>query len=338
MIRRPRARAFVLALAAWSWSGCEDSGAGIEGEDLAAAERAARCEYMVRCGFSPDADTCRATTEVDRALVQAVGSAAFGHVDYDAQAAKAWIDDLRERSCDRTREVEGALDDARAGVFEGRRELGDGCFTDEECRGPAICDRWDCPNNQVCCTGTCIETRELGVGDTCPLPGERDALRSACEETAWCSPDDPDEGEPTTGTCLERMDNGQACTRHDECLDGQLCDVGGRDQCYKLSEPGEPCNPNLQASACIGIDQVCDPQQSICVALPGDGRPCVQGRCQPYAVCVDDACERRPRRGEACEGGGPPCLGDLRCRDGVCERDTVVLVCVAGDPPPEPED
>ena len=330
----------ACVLMAFSWlAACEDGAKGVAAEDLAEAERSARCEYMVRCGFSPDAETCRATTEVDRALVQALGSAAFGYVGYDEVAAKAWIEALQERSCERTRELARELAEAREAVFEGRRELGGACFTDEECSGAAVCDRWECPNNQVCCTGTCVASRELAVGDTCPLPGERDTLRSACVEEAWCEPNEPPEGEPaTTGTCRARMDNGQPCTTHDECLDGQLCDIGGRNQCYKLSEDDEPCNPNLAASACLGVDQVCDPGQSQCVPLPGDGRPCVQGRCQPYAVCIDETCQRRPRRGEECEGGGPPCLGDLRCREGTCQRDPVVLVCVAGEPPPEPMD
>jgi hypothetical protein len=339
--RAIRITAWVLAaVAGLVTAGCEDGERGMAAEDLAEAERVARCEYQVRCGFSPDMGVCWGATEYDRSLVQAVGSAAFGNVTYDPVAAKEWIDQLRDRSCDRSRELARAMDEARAAVFEGHRALGEDCFADEECNGLAVCDRWDCPNNQTCCTGTCVATRELTIGETCPLPDERDALRSACEELAWCQPDERDDGEPvTTGTCTERMDNGQPCTRHDECLDGQLCDLGGRNQCYRLSEVGEPCNPNLSSSACLGIDQVCDPQESICVSLPGDGQSCVQGRCQPYAVCDEDTdvCRSRPYRGQSCDGGGQ-CLGDLRCRDERCTRDVVVLVCVAGEPPPEPEE
>jgi hypothetical protein len=330
----------VASLAALLASGCEDGEKGLAAEDLLAAERVARCEYLVRCGFSPDMDVCWGATEYDRALLQAIGSTAFGNVTYDPVAARAWIDAILERSCDRSRELAREIADARAAVFEGQQELGDGCFTDEECTGDAVCDQWDCPNNQTCCVGTCVAFRELALGESCPLPDQREAMWSVCEETTWCRPEERDDGEPPTiGVCAERMDNGLPCTRHDECLDGQLCDLGGRNQCYRLSEPGEPCNPNLAASACLGIDQVCDPAESICVSLPGDGQNCVQGRCQPYAVCDEetDVCRSRPHRGQSCDGGGQ-CLGDLRCRDGRCEREVVGYVCVFGEPPPEPED
>ncbi len=310
----------------------------VESSDLRGEELDARCEYLVRCHFMPDRDTCMASEAPDAGLTQAIGTSGFDRVGYDPELAAAWIATLRDLSCDATVENFRALADARAPVFGGRIDPGGSCFADEECRGDAICDRAACPGGQVCCTGNCVEWQVLGVGQTCPLPQDGVRISAGCEDAAYCQvPADDGSGmPPTSGTCLARADNGLPCDGVDGCLDGQRCNVGGSGNCYKLSASGEMCNPQLAQGSCLAINEVCSPSSSSCVAAPGPGEACVAGRCAPYAICMDDTtCVARPRSGEACDGS-IPCLGDLNCTDNICQLSSVEVVCVSGDPPPPP--
>ncbi|MCX4240315.1 hypothetical protein [Paraliomyxa miuraensis] len=309
----------------------------VQSADLRVDERDARCEYLVRCGFMPSRDVCLASESYDQGLVQALGVTSFDRAGYDPELAAVWLDTLRDLSCDATVENVRMLADARAPVFAGRIDVGDSCFADEECVGEAICDRSACPGNQVCCTGECVEWRVLSVGQTCPLPQDGVRISAVCEDLAYCQvpPDDGSGMPPTQGTCQARVDNGLPCDAVDGCLDGQRCNVSGSGNCYKLAASGEMCNPDLQQGSCIGLNEVCSPSSSTCVAAPGPGEACVHGRCAGWAVCREDMCLARPLAGEACDGS-IPCLGDLRCQDNVCQLTTTVLVCLEGDPPPPP--
>lgn len=307
----------------------------VEGADLRAQELDARCEYLVRCGFMPDADTCLASLSYDGGLVQALGGTSFDRAGYDPELAAAWLDTLRTLGCDATTENARLLADARAPVFAGRIDLGGSCFADEECKGEAVCDRSACPGDQLCCTGECVAWEILSVGQACPLPQDGVRITAVCEDLAYCQepPDDGGDMPPTQGTCVARSDNGQPCDDVDACLDGQRCNVGGSDACFKLSASGEMCNPDLRS--CLAINEVCSPTAVQCVAAPGPGEPCVLGQCAPWALCQDDTCVARLRAGEACDGS-IPCLGDLQCRDETCQLRSTLLVCVEGDPPPQP--
>ena len=306
----------------------------VESADLRGEELDARCEYLVRCGFMPDRDTCLASQDPDEGLVQAVGATSFDRVGYDTEAAAIWLDTLRNLSCENTVANARAIEDARAAVFAGRIETNGACFSDEECAGEAICERSACPGNQVCCTGECLPVRTLTVGETCPLPQDGVRMRAFCEDTAYCQvpPDDGSENPPTEGTCVARVDNGLPCDALGGCLDGQRCDLGGSGNCYRLSASGDMCNPDLQRGSCLSVNEVCNGQ---CVAAPGPGEACVQGQCAGYATCMEDTCVALLRQGEACDGS-VPCLGDLACRNDVCTPQDIVLVCVDGSPPPPP--
>lgn len=303
--------------------------------DLRTEELDARCEYLVRCGYMPDRDTCMASERPDPDLVQALGATSFDRVGFDPEAAAAYVETLRDHSCDQTVENARVLADAHAAVFGGRIDPGGSCFADQECAGDALCDRTACQGSgQVCCTGECVEIQRLSVGETCPLSQDGARIAAFCQDSAYCQrpPDDGSGMPPTQGTCVTRVDNGLPCDQVDACLDGQRCNVGGSGNCYKLSESGEMCNPDLPQGSCVAANEVCT---GSCVAAPGPGQACVQGECIGYAACVDDVCVAYPRQGEACDGG-LPCLGDLECRDGTCQSDLTSVVCVDGSPPPPP--
>lgn len=328
-----------LALVFLSTACSEEETPSLDSADFVAEERDARCAYLVRCGFATDRDSCRAAHDVSRGFVQAIGAIEFDRVEYDGEAALAYVDLLRDLACDQTLAVAAEVREARAAALEGLVERGESCFADDECTGArGICDQTGC-GNQTCCEGTCARVEQLGLGDQCPLIPVGDRLTGACEDTAYCAPP-PDDGSgepPMFGSCQPRGDNGAFCDRNEACLDGQRCDPAGEgSQCYLLSSKGEPCNPVLQNGSCVEVNQVCDMASATCVDAPGDGQPCVFGRCQPVAACVEEVCRRRPGLGESCENT-PPCQGDLFCQDGVCNSSSVVFVCVDGDPPPPPE-
>lgn len=319
-------------------SGCEeDSEPGIDATEFAQAQREALCDYQVRCGFSSSRDACLDAVERDRGTIQAIGGIAIERVEYDPQAALAYVELLEEIGCEATIANRREVETAWAEVLVGTVAAGDGCFADAECAGEgAICDQTGCGGGQVCCEGTCAEVQTLSLGAACPLfPVDTDRLTAFCEDTAYCAPpaDDGSGEPPTMGTCQPRGDNGAVCDRNEACLDGQRCDSGS---CFVLSAAGEQCNPTLSSGSCVDHNQVCDMGSSTCVDAPGNGEPCVFGRCMQYAVCVEEVCVARPGLGESCEGT-PPCQGDLQCRDGVCEDEPVVFVCLEGEPPPPPE-
>jgi hypothetical protein len=330
----------LLVLGLLSASACDqDEAPVVQSADLRDEELDARCEYLVRCGYMPDAGTCRASQRYDQSLVQTLGSTSFGRAGYDREHAARWLDTLRNLGCEGTAENARLYAEARAPVFAGRVAVGGSCFADDECTGDAVCDRAACPGDQLCCTGECVAQRVLGVGERCPLPQPGVRITAACEAAAYCQlpPDDGSGMPPTQGTCQPRSDNGLPCDQVDGCLDGQRCDRGGTDNCYKLAASGEMCNPSLQRGSCLAVNEACTGSSPTCELAPGPGQPCVRGQCAGWAVCRNegdaDTCVAMLRAGEACDGS-VPCLGDLRCRNDVCTLDSTVLVCVEGDPPP----
>ena len=328
----------LMGMSVSGFSGCDEEEAGVAAKDFTREELDARCDFLVRCGYMPSGDICRQSWGRDPQAVQAIGVLGFDRTEYDEQAAKAYFDLLATAECDLGEVQARELEEAKDSIFEGAVKEGDPCFADWECSGDAVCDRQDCPGNQLCCQGRCVATRELPVGRECPLPNNPEWLHTRCESTAWCQPPQDWMGEepPLTGSCAPRVDNGMPCTDSDECLEDQRCDIGGMNTCFKLSLSGESCNPMLSEGSCLGLDQVCSPTESRCVTLPDPGQPCMQGRCIHYAQCVEEVCVARPALGEPCEGT-PPCLGRLQCQDGVCQASSVSLVCVTGEDPPPPE-
>jgi len=326
--------------------GCDDDPPPtVETRDLAADELDARCDYLVRCGFVPDDATCREVEREDQALVQALGGSAFGRVDFHPEAAAAWIATLRELSCLATNEVAQELADARAEVFGGTIANGGDCFADDECVAGSVCDRQACPGNQLCCTGSCVSFEILPEQAACPLPQNNTRLFARCDDITWCQPPEVEDGAepPTEGTCVLRVENGQPCETNEACLDGQRCDSQDSQTCFMLSPHGEPCNPMLVNNPCLEINDACDPGSSTCQIAPGPNSECPQGRCAGWATCQGGngdgevaTCLAYAGAGESCEM--TQCLGDLNCRDGLCELNTTSHICIEGDPPPPPDD
>jgi hypothetical protein len=334
------ARWALVGLGGLALVGCDEEGSSEPtGRDLRADEIDARCEYLVRCGFYPDRDQCITSEGPDTGLLQALGAEAFGRVEYDYEAVEAYIDTLRGLSCDDTLSNAQLIADARAAAFSGKIEIGGDCFADLECEGEAVCDRNACNPGQLCCTGSCVAITTLAIGDSCPLTTDGPRITSFCGDDAYCAPP-PDDGggmPAAAGTCTLRGTNGDPCDYVDACGDGQRCDTGGSNTCYRLSGSGEMCNPMLQRGSCLGINETCDPGSSTCQVAPGPGQACPDGRCAGYAFCDDmGMCVGRPGLGESCDVG--PCLGDLFCQDNVCSRNDVINVCIEGEPPPPPMD
>jgi len=340
----PLAAAFVL-VGACDTIGKEEP--KVESRDLVKEELDARCEYLVRCGFMPDDGTCKDVEREDQGLVQALGGSVFGTVDFNPEAAADWIDTLRNLSCLATDEVAQELADARFAVFGGQVEAGGECFADDECVEGHICDRNACPADRLCCTGSCVEFRILGEQAACQLPQDGVLITSRCSSEFWCRPPDvdpenPPEMPPAEGVCTARVDNGQPCNANGECMDGLRCDTQDTQTCFKLSPHDAECNPMLATNPCLEVNDACDPGSSSCQIAPGPGEACPQGRCAGWALCSGQGDPENPatciallNRGEACDGS-LPCLGDLVCRDGLCSDLTTSLVCVEGEPPPEP--
>lgn len=334
--------AAVLGLTACDMFGQDDEPT-IDTRNLAADELEARCEFLARCGFMPDQDTCLDVEREDAGLLQALGGSAFGRVDFNPKAAAAWIDALRDLSCVATDEIARALADAREAVFKGTIEAGGACFADDECVSGNVCDRSACSGNQLCCTGECVPFRILAERDACPLDQDEGRITSRCDDTTYCQPTETAEGDPppTHGTCVLRVENGLPCETDDACVDGQRCDTQDTRTCFKLSAHEAACNASLTTNPCLEVFDACDPGSSTCQIAPGPGDPCPQGACAGWARCEagdgeDPAtCVALARRGEACDV--IPCLGDLVCRDATCQDLTTALVCLEGDPPPPPE-
>lgn len=281
----------------------------------------ARCEFLVRCTWLPDANTCKQTLSVDRTLVQLVHDAKDKtRVEFDPVAGGDWIDVVRFSPCQDTFATQRELEDAWDAVWTGKVKSGGACLVDEHCEGDLGCNR-DCGGG--CCEGVCESVPGLvEIGGDC---SDRD-----CVDAAYCDQD----GDTGMSTCVERAGNAQACDGFGTCQDGQECDAQGGDNCYQLATRGSQCNP-LLTRACLDYDTHCDPDQEKCVTAPGPGEPCATNGegCVRYARCNEDdnTCEALGTVGGGC-GGDRDCLPDLRCADGQCQVRDVPEPCM--DEPP----
>ncbi len=329
-----------LAVALALSSGCLAPEQTALGEFLA-LEHEAQCAFRVRCGISKSERACDDEVQTAQHTLQSVGSAAFGRATYDSEAAHRYLNNLKERPCDRTDATSDALTHDYDDVFAGELDLGESCLADEECGVDAACDRHECPDWIPCCLGTCVAVKIVEVGASCTTPAGSYPMVARCPEGATCAPpEDNNNGgnqdePPSPGTCVLRVDNGAPCNRDNDCLDGQRCDTASSGTCYKLAASGEPCNPNLQTGACLNFDEVCDQKSKTCVRRPGDGDACPQRFCLEFATCNEEnaQCERLPGRDDACDG---VCAGSLRCQDGTCQPTLPRAACVEGVPPPTP--
>jgi hypothetical protein len=307
-------------------------GGPVSVETIRAELEAAQCEYAVRCGYMPDKDVCLNLSSADQELLQLLADVVFGTVTYDDAAARTCVNAIKAQSCDALPSVEKATNDACRAIFTGMVPEGGACVVNEECAGESFCDTTEPMGGGACALGKCAPVKDLvSVGGDCSM--------GSCVAGAYCDPGDGAGG--SAPTCTERNDNGEPCNQPDACLEGQRCNLGGDDKCFKLSAEGQPCNPNLAVGSCVRVDNFCDPTSKTCVKLPGVGQPCAQVgdemRCLAFAHCDGTTCQARPREGEACMQDGPACLGSLSCVNdemtmtATCKRPSPSAVCVLSE-------
>lgn len=317
---------------------CSDDaaeGAGpIPIDSFASELEKARCEYAVRCGEMPDAKACSATSGTSQDLLQLVADVVFGQVSFDPAAARACVDAQRNRDCSSLASALKAVNDACATVFKGSTPENGGCLVDEECVSGLSCDLEMCVGNGACCLGKCTkQPTTVSLGGDCSM--------NPCDASGYCKVVDDGMGN-VTATCEKRVANGQPCDSIDGCESGLRCNVSGDGNCYKLSNEGVGCNPNLQEGGCVRADNYCNPTDKKCTRLPGGGQPCAEtpenNKCLPYATCISGTCQTRPTEGQDCDPAmGPPCLGDLSCQmddmlmKNLCKRTSLQEVCVLSE-------
>jgi hypothetical protein len=160
---------FALSIVA-----CNNHDNSIPLSQLRSAVADAECERYVRCGYYPDAATCKATFVWAHDLVAAANA---GIIRYDGKAEAACLDFIRERGCNCTDEY--AVEPASCkSAFQGTRQMGEACTFDQECES-AQCDRISC--SELCCTGTCREPYvTVAVGGDCSGGVAR------CADGAFC--------------------------------------------------------------------------------------------------------------------------------------------------------
>lgn len=315
---------------------CSDEaaeGAGpIPIDSFASELEKAQCDFNVRCGYMPDANACSATSGTSQDLLQLVADVVFGQVSFDAAAARNCVEAIRTRTCSTLASVQKSVESACDPVFKGATAEGGGCLVDDECTPGNTCDLEMCMGSSACCLGKCVkEPAAVALGGDCSM--------NPCEESAYCKVTDDGMGN-VTSVCEKRAANGQPCASIGGCEPGLRCNVSGDGNCYKLSDEGGQCNPNLQEGGCLRVDNYCSPTDKKCVKLPGAGQPCTENgmECLPYAICVAGTCQTRPTEGQDCDQAmGPPCLGSLSCQmddmlmKTVCKRTSFQEVCVLSD-------
>lgn len=330
--------------------------------DYASELEEAVCDWEHACHLYERRSDCIDARVIDRdpEFDYLQRAAAAGNVEYDADAAAACLDAIRERGCtyeDLQRQPE-VCDD----VFRGRVGRNAPCLSSAECAGDAVCGFDPACSDDMCCVGACrVFADPIAVGEPCGFGGV------GCVEEAFCATD------PVTfqaTVCTKRVKIGGDCSLGEACVDGAACDG---EQCRKidLRAPGEPCDqqfvdcaepgrcrytedagaicvvdgklgaPCTREIGCGDIDSYCDDASGLCTLLPGHGQACVDGyQCAAWASCYslyvdqydaqgESTCVRRAGLGDACSSGddsGPyvACLGDLQCDAGRCVLPPVV--------------
>ena len=201
----------------------------------------------------------------------------------------------------------------------------------------AVPDGTACPDDghpcteDVCRGGSC--RHDLATGQC--------LIDSACEAAGRTNPDnacqvcDPDQstGQWSNVENGRPCDDGNVCTRRDECRNGSCTGLdpvvcAPSDQCHRAGEcdPGSGLCSNPEApdgTACNADDNACTRNDSCRagVCQPGDPVVCeARGQCRVAGTCDADTgeCDNPPAPdGAACDDGDP-CTTDDRCVDGEC--------------------
>jgi hypothetical protein len=324
-----RSRRRLIAIALLAIGGCGGShstgseGIGAAGGGISAAEYparhvAARCQFLVACGFAPDLDTCVAASlphfhEWSTPTFQR--DVAAGKIDYDPRQAAACLAAFDGATCTKTWEATfAAASQACDKVFTGRVATGAACLFDEECKPGAGCNRdpgaLNCTG--LCCPGTCLDRfRTVPLGATCSDVDSSMAER-ICEFGAYCN------FSATPRICVAKLKGvGTPCTAFasNPCAAPLFCSEV-TNTCVSPSLRGGPCDPN--GDDCEDELDFCDESSATCVAGVAVGAFCsLTTRCAFGSECIGDGaqltCVTPLPAGADCSGENSPCLLDLVC-------------------------
>ncbi|MEW5849299.1 MAG: hypothetical protein AB2A00_10820 [Myxococcota bacterium] len=152
------------------------------------------------------------------------------------------------------------------------------------------------------CSGnlSCIKPGD-GTTGRCAPPAQRnqrcevDGGTVACVEGTVC----------VSGTCIDRLPEGTACTTSEECQAGLSCS-GTPSRCQSPAALGEvcangsvtrPCQPCL---ACAFPPGTPDGGEARCTEFAKLGQSCAANPCTFGLVCINQVCAPLARTGEAC--------------------------------------
>lgn len=172
--------------------------------------------------------------------------------------------------------------------------------------------------------GTCLKTRFIReschppdepclvglhcVDGTCQdgsmNPGEACDASTACGWDLYCNA-----GPSGTGVCAHRRENGEPCSKTDECL-YRYCD-GTQGKCVGHPAVGTSC---IGVEAPCGLDGVLHCSENICQFRPVfEGGNCSEAPCDQGMRCIDDVCRKPAGTGL---GEGERCF-DMYCAAGL---------------------
>ncbi len=194
----------------------------------------------------------------------------------------------------------------------------------EENEKPVSCSsEKDCPNDEICQAGSCVEAPCTGAD--CEEPKKECVDDSGCKDGKICQAGSCVES-PCTGADCEPSE--KECVDDSGCKDGKICQAGS---CVEAPCTGADCEPSekecvddsgckdgkvCQAGSCVhapctGTD--CEPSEKECVDDSG---------CKDGEICQSGSCVHAPCTGADCEPSEKECASDSDCKDGkICNAD-----------------
>jgi hypothetical protein len=285
--------------------GGTDGGGDLPIEQLFDAQLTAICDYFVRCGMFEDTPKCKtvfgSNAQVPYDIVDAVN---MGKVNYDASKARACIDAIAQRSCERWNTLGNRpAPVACTEVLTGTVASGGVCVTNEQCTSQDCVQPANCP--MACCMGTCSNA---------PPPGPRN-VGQACAN-GYCVGGYCD----FAGVCAAYLTQGSICNGDFECADGLNCRINPTDptmrSCQMMTSTNGPCG---SSSDCLQSADICVSGACRTGGLTGDTCQLPMVQCQSMHQCSGGKCALPPGPGQSCNNY-PSCI------DSYCDPTT--LACL----------
>gem|GEM_PF-6630640 len=287
-------------------------GPSIDLNDLIGCFVQVQCEYFVSCeGFNGTTQECidLLTPDTSSSLERTVDSVNAGRIVYDGNNAYDCLQSLIDSlgTCMGDPDNNAACD----ATFQGQVSPGAACFDSEECSvDGSQCYDSNCGDIQ-CCAATCVSPQ--GIGDDC--------------SSSFCAPDDHCVGDATGARTCQSGSAGSACTQQYDCDDDHYCGSAGA--CIADKTDGQACTDDSECLApalCNGDDLTAGSGQ--CAKANAVGDAC-DSYCLGNLYCKTDnpgvdsgTCTAQPAIGEPCG------YSDAYCRDGYCDTNQALPVCV----------